>query len=139
MKTCTKCKQQKLFSEFGKRYDYPSKLLSWCNDCERDRKREAARKRFSNPEARAKESLRQKLWVHGLTEAQYRDLQDQHGGRCAICSSDEPLRIDHDHKTGKVRGLLCHHCNVALGHFNDSVQLIEKAIEYLCKNKSQHS
>lgn len=139
MKTCTKCKQEKEEVKFGKRYDYPTKLLSWCKDCERTRKRESAQKKYASPEARAKESLRQKLWHHVLTPDQHSELLDTHGGRCAICSSEEPLRIDHDHKTGKIRGLLCHHCNVALGHFDDSIPIIEKAIEYLCKNKSQHS
>jgi hypothetical protein len=73
MKTCTKCKQEKEEVKFGKRYDYPTKLLSWCKDCERTRKRESAQKKYASPEARAKESLRQKLWHHVLPSARLRN------------------------------------------------------------------
>ncbi|MGE0576133.1 MAG: endonuclease VII domain-containing protein [Reyranella sp.] len=58
-------------------------------------------------------------------------------GRCKICRRPaeegqwKVLRVDHDHATGKIRGLLCHHCNVALGHFGDSPELLERAAEYL--------
>ena len=139
MKNCTKCKAEKDLSAFGKRYDYPNKLLSWCNDCERIRKRDNARGRLLDPEIRAATTLKQKLWTYGLTETEYAALVAKHNGRCAVCGSLDPLCIDHDHVTGMVRGLLCHHCNVGLGHFKDSPELIEKAIEYLCKNKNPHS
>ena len=51
---------------------------------------------------------------------------------CAICgNSDKRLHVDHDHATGKVRGLLCMECNVSLGKFKDSPELLRKAIVYL--------
>jgi hypothetical protein len=55
---------------------------------------------------------------------------------CAICGKvaewgKRGLHRDHDHKTGKTRGYLCHNCNVGLGHFKDSPKLLQKAIEYL--------
>lgn len=136
MKTCTKCKQEKEEVEFGRRYDYPTKLLSWCKDCDRIRKRELARKKLSDPNKRAETTYKQKLWTYGLTANEHAALVEKHQGRCAVCGSESSLRIDHDHKTGVVRGLLCHHCNVALGHFKDSIDILNKAIEYLCKNKS---
>ncbi len=43
------------------------------------------------------------------------------------------LMVDHDHETGKVRGLLCHHCNVALGHLQDDPNTIKALLDYLCK------
>jgi hypothetical protein len=63
------------------------------------------------------------------------DLHEKQKGKCAICN-EEPktvrgLHIDHCHKTGKVRGLLCHGCNVALGSFKEDVTLLNKAIEYI--------
>ena len=68
-------------------------------------------------------------------------LIDSHNGLCNICGSDtagfgrKGFCIDHDHKTGKVRGLLCQKCNIGLGNFNDSPDLLKKAIDYL-KNSS---
>ena len=58
-------------------------------------------------------------------------LVKQKGG-CAICGrADRGMHIDHDHTTGKFRGLLCHHCNRGLGYFGDSMAGLEKALEYL--------
>ena len=50
---------------------------------------------------------------------------------CEICGSTERLCIDHDHKTGEVRGLLCNRCNFALGFINDDMNLIENSIKYI--------
>jgi hypothetical protein len=66
-------------------------------------------------------------------------LIKNHNGACDICGTDKPrypnrrLAIDHDHKTGIVRGMLCQKCNVGLGNFNDSPDLLNKAIKYLIK------
>jgi hypothetical protein len=70
----------------------------------------------------------------------YWQLHDEQDGRCAICGSIETsenrfglktLAVDHDHVTGKVRGLLCSDCNLGLGKFHDDISRMEKAIEYL--------
>lgn len=85
--------------------------------------------------------------VYGITYLQYKDLFESQGGKCKICerqldeqpqqtkrggrrSGGEPV-IDHCHHTDKVRGILCFHCNVALGHVNDSVDILSKMLEYL--------
>ena len=52
---------------------------------------------------------------------------------CNICGVLSKLRVDHDHLTGKIRGILCDNCNVGLGHFKDSVDLLQKGKEYLSK------
>lgn len=73
---------------------------------------------------------------YGLSEEQLATLYEESGGRCMICSKVEGTRkhhIDHCHKTGKVRGLLCPSCNKGLGHFEDNIETMEKAIDYLKK------
>jgi hypothetical protein len=74
-------------------------------------------------------------YLYGVTKEFLIDLHEKQKGKCAICN-EEPktvrgLHIDHCHKTGKVRGLLCHGCNVALGSFKEDVTLLNKAIEYI--------
>lgn len=80
------------------------------------------------PELNTKYALKRK---YNMTVEERDVLVKEHDGKCAICESAVKLNIDHDHATGKVRGLLCHSCNVSLGHFRDDVQLLEKAITYL--------
>lgn len=62
-------------------------------------------------------------------------LMARQGNRCGICRTDSPPGrgwcIDHDHETGKVRGVLCHFCNVGLGNFRDDPDRLTAAIEWL--------
>lgn len=78
------------------------------------------------------------LAKHGLTIEDYEILLAEQGYVCAICrtknigySNRELLYIDHDHRTGEVRGLLCNNCNFGVGHFKDSPELLEAAAQYL--------
>lgn len=73
---------------------------------------------------------------YGLNLVEYRLLERSADGKCMCCGnpSSKRLHIDHDHTTGKVRGLLCGTCNVGLGHFKDDTTLLAKAIEYLKVN-----
>lgn len=63
------------------------------------------------------------------------DLLSKQNNRCGICGNeflkDDKISVDHDHKTGIVRGLLCHACNVGLGLFRDEIERLKKAIDYL--------
>lgn len=67
-------------------------------------------------------------------------MYELQGGVCAICGLEqaveysENLSVDHDHETGAVRELLCHHCNVGLGGFKDDPRLLNKASAYLMKH-----
>jgi hypothetical protein len=69
---------------------------------------------------------------HRIDEEEYLKLHDQQNGRCAICHDDSlPLRVDHDHDTDEVRGLLCSPCNLVLGLFQDSPIILLAAAKYL--------
>lgn len=97
-------------------------------------KQSAAQWRAANAE---KIKAKKRLDATGFTEAQFGEALRRQNGECAICRtglSDLPPRqvhADHDHNTGKPRGVLCHHCNVALGHLKDSEELLQAAIDYL--------
>jgi hypothetical protein len=70
----------------------------------------------------------------GITLEQYKDMLSLQNGLCAICGkSPEKLVVDHSHETGKVRGLLCSNCNVGLGLFGDSQEILNSAADYLEK------
>ena len=80
---------------------------------------------------------------YGLTVDEYKSMLASQGGRCAICLTDDPrgkkhnwFHVDHCHKTGKVRGLLCSRCNMGLGSFQDNADLLEEAINYIRKSKT---
>lgn len=70
---------------------------------------------------------------YGVTPENYSRLLVLQNGRCAICRNKAKLYIDHCHSTGKIRGLLCSMCNLGLGHFKDSPDIMNTAIEYLVK------
>lgn len=83
--------------------------------------------------------------IRGISFESYAQLIVDQKNLCAICEKPETrksrtgesvtrLCMDHDHKTGKVRSLLCHDCNTALGKFKDDISLIKKAIAYLVKH-----
>lgn len=76
--------------------------------------------------------------TYGITFEQYQELVSKQKGICVICGRDKQrLHIDHCHKKGNVRGLLCTACNMGLGLFKDDENLLIKAIKYL-KNNGVH-
>lgn len=83
----------------------------------------------------AKHNLNNRLKRFGLSLGEYESMITDQSGRCAICfdraADPTSLHVDHCHKTGRVRGLLCHSCNTGLGHFRDSVVNLSKASAYL--------
>ena len=81
-------------------------------------------------------------WKYGISQDDYDRLFAEQGGVCAICRKPETakdrlgrtrtnLSVDHDHRTGAIRGLLCHHCNAALGHVDDDLELLRSLVAYL--------
>jgi len=88
--------------------------------------------REENKEAKAESRLRRKFGI-GLNE--YEEMIVKQEGNCLICkevcSTGRRLAVDHCHVTGKVRGLLCSKCNIAIGLLKDDVSLLATAIDYL--------
>ena len=69
---------------------------------------------------------------YGLATDEYEALYKNQEGRCAICLLNfDTLHVDHNHCTGSVRGLLCRHCNMALGVFKDDTKRLLRAVSYL--------
>ncbi len=76
---------------------------------------------------------------YGMSLEEYHGMVSEQGGLCAICVN-KLEEVDHNHKDGTIRGLLCNKCNKGLGFFNDDIALMEKAIAYLCShNKSMNT
>lgn len=101
---------------------------------EADRKRQAAWRASHPGRGMRPYDHATRLRAFGLTSADYQALLASQGGVCAICGRPEHgrrLAVDHDHITGAVRGLLCRHCNLALGQFGDDPARIDRAASYL--------
>ncbi len=132
-KVYSNCSQEKGSSEFVAALDYLDGLHPVCKKC----RQTLAKEKYDTDIARVK-TLKDRF---GLSLEDYTEILRLQGGRCAICNSDNPRRqgtlnflVDHDHETGKVRGLLCHPCNSGLGMFGDNLEGVEAAAAYLRKN-----
>lgn len=149
MKRCPRCGETKPLSEFHRTYNTKTGRVSYCKPCLADRRRdryqnepgyrerenEKQRARHAaNPRLTKDRTLRKKF---NLTIEQYDALLAAQGGRCFICqrkpAKDRALAVDHNHVTGRVRGLLCpSQCNYRLlGAFHEDADLFERAAEYL--------
>jgi hypothetical protein len=123
-RTCTKCKEYKLWSEFRRRKEVPSGHTSSCKACR-------------NESYSQKERDRRIQSLYDISSEDYNALLEKQNGECAICYTTNPGRadqhfcIDHDHETGRVRGLLCVSCNRALGLFQDDTTILHRASQYL--------
>ena len=104
-------------------------------------------------ENRTKNRNTQLKYKFGITLEEYNLMVQSQGGVCAICEGVNDTRrrgthngenvvmslaVDHNHKTGKVRGLLCSGCNTSLGQFKDDPLLLQKAIKYLEQAKKNN-
>lgn len=71
---------------------------------------------------------------YGITLEDYEKKYLEQEGKCEVCKNPQPtLFVDHNHKTGKIRGLLCPSCNAGLGCFKDSTKIMQNAVIYLHK------
>lgn len=138
VKKCSKCGEAKPVSEFHKHTGHLDGLASNCKDCHRASVRVASAKyKQKNTTAYKASQVRHKLKrTYGITPCDFTRQLIQQDGKCPVCGTTDPggkgsWHVDHDHSSGVLRGLLCHHCNVALGHLRDSQETLGKAITYL--------
>ena len=153
-KSCTKCgvvypATSEFFATNKNHKDY---LQSYCRKCgskanvvhrqTHPKSSETHRKGSKKYYQKNKEKCRRNRHMYnlkinlGLTPDDYDKMYSQQGGYCAICGVHQlelkmALAVDHDHKTGKIRGLLCANCNRGLGGFRDCKEYLLKAIKYL--------
>ena len=119
-----------------RRYDVPDGMAH-CTECDKVIPIDRFHRSTYSPiglDSRCKscQSKRKQISKYGVS---LEELLDAQGGKCGICETDSPgnpgWRIDHDHLTGNVRGVLCHPCNVSLGLFKDSIESLRNAVAYL--------
>ena len=138
MKICSRCKTEKSISEFNKSKPRKGGLNCWCRECfnkyQRDR-----RKLVPKSIKYGKDRKHNLCYKYGISLTDYNIMFQKQIGYCAICGKcqsklKKPLYVDHNHLTGKVRGLLCGKCNSALGYLdvdNSHTLFLINAINYL--------
>jgi hypothetical protein len=152
VRVCAKCGEEKDLLSFGASKMHKDGRRRDCKECMNAYRRE----RYKSPEVRDRIKGNTKRWneanplawkqaylmrTYNITLDEYQALYDAQGGCCALCRNPEQivgsgkgksmLAVDHDHETGKVRGLLCFRCNTSLGAFGDSVEGLRRAIAYI--------
>ena len=146
MKQCTDCKQTKTIDNFYKSHITPAGTQvykSRCKSCQQIKDRQ----RWANMSIEQKRKWQEKsnsdkdyhknyrlTSKYNITLEMFNEMYSNQNGRCFICEeavSENEIRVDHDHKTGKVRKLLCHNCNVILGHSKEKKEILMKCVEYL--------
>ena len=145
MKTCNVCGKEKPLTGYYqttfKSKEFPDKIYyhGKCKECYIEFKQ-----KDYTPEKGRDKNLRHK---YGITLEEYSVLLNNQNGKCATCGSTDPAGrksgrggsanvfvVDHCHKTGKVRGILCHRCNRAMGVIGDNISTLQAMIEYLSTN-----
>jgi hypothetical protein len=128
-----------MYAEHRRAYEAdPAKAIArataW-NKAHPERRREIMARTYARPGI---ETIRRRYHMKsnfGLTLEDFDRMLEQQNGVCAICEKECPtgqrLGVDHDHVTGKIRGLLCRKCNSGIGQFGDSLDLVKKALAYL--------
>lgn len=136
MKQCIRCKQFKINNAFRRDKRQTDGREYYCVICTRELHRVYDRKRDKLESRKA--SLRRATFNrdYSMTAEQYQNILVSQNYSCAICKVDsnpsgKSFSVDHDHKTGQIRGLLCNACNLGIGHLKDSIEVLEQAVLYL--------
>lgn len=138
MKHCKTCDTTKPLSDFGLLRGKPRHICKECRKQEskdwyeqnKDRKKELSQKYRHIKKDKDLQA------TYGIDLATYHKMLAEQNHQCKICSAHQDtlkraMCVDHDHKTGKVRGLLCDTCNRSLGLLKDNIDTLMKAVKYL--------
>lgn len=152
---CSLCKEHKPRSGFYPLAKRESGIDWYCKDCRklvsrehRANHAESARARYTewynnNKQHKSKYSKNHNLSRYGVTAEEYQRLLKRQKNKCALCkraaNEKKALGVDHCHKTGAIRGLLCDSCNLSLGGFKDNIETLKAAISYLRKHQKNES
>jgi hypothetical protein len=117
---CKECKKTKPFTDFGINTATKTGYNYACKECIKHRNQEQYFKH---------------LW--GLSLSELEQLKKKQKYKCACCKEKVDLVIDHHHKTGLVRGLLCNQCNQAIGKLKDNEQIVSNVLRYLKKHRDK--
>lgn len=147
IKTCTKCLAAKPLGDFSlSRQAKGTRNAVYRSDCKQCCSQSTKEWHKRNPGRVEANHRRRHLNAYGLTRQDYVDLLHKQGGGCAICGTNRGgtrngkvlrMAVDHDHKTGTYRGILCNRCNRAIGLLGDDPTLLRKAINYLMAARSK--
>jgi len=132
MKKCILCEKEKQDNEFNKDKRYKDGLFCYCKSCQTAKKREHRNQKY---EQYITTDL---MRSYGISYEDKLIMIKQQNFKCPICKSeisyDNKAAVDHCHKSGKIRGILCGSCNRGVGLLQDSVEVFEAAIQYLKKH-----
>jgi hypothetical protein len=127
---CPDCGEDKPPEQFPRNRNTKTGRATYCKPCHNARNRQTVKRLYGNSRHY---HLRQK---YGIGADEFDALVTKQGMLCPICLKRPAEHVDHDHKSGKVRGILCEACNGGLGQFKDNIQTIQNAIEYLDRNRA---
>ncbi len=137
---CTRCKDKKQRKFFPSDVRKKNGISSWCKACYREIARVGARKRYGyKPRGTrvgkwvGKRAEHHRFYKYNLTDEEFKEMLVKQDLKCGICGLIKQLQVDHCHKTGRVRGLLCQRCNNMLGILEDA-NLFGKALNYLVRS-----
>jgi hypothetical protein len=147
LKICRLCLKPQPITNYNKHQYTKDGFRNECRDCQKkhssehyitlDREDQKKKRRSwyeNHPTVAHNSHLKRNF---NISHDEYLSLLEEQNGKCAICGSDKPkgrynhFAVDHDHVTGKLRGLLCSPCNIGIGHLQDSPDLLHKAALYL--------
>ncbi|WP_433528618.1 endonuclease VII domain-containing protein [Micromonospora sp. CA-263727] len=122
---CADCDSVKPLVEFPRNRADSSGYATYCKPCHNTRTRETKQRLYGGSR---EYHLRRR---YGIGQKEFDELLAEQGGVCGVCGDLDPEHVDHDHRTGWVRGILCFNCNGGLGQFRDSPTRLARAITYL--------